>query len=73
MECNGNCQEFCSWIKTLPCHVRYTLPRECIPELPECFHETILGEMMKLLTEIPATARAQAPRGLRRRDRHRTP
>jgi hypothetical protein len=45
MECKGDCREFCSWIETLPCHVKYTLPRECIPELPECFQETILGEM----------------------------
>ncbi len=46
MECKGNCREFCSWIETLPCHVRYTLPRESLPKLPECFRETILGEMV---------------------------
>jgi len=45
MECNGNCREFCSWIEALPCHVRYTLPRGTFPKLPECFQETVLGEM----------------------------
>jgi hypothetical protein len=47
MACNQNCREFCSWIETLPCHVRYNIPKEAVPQLPECFQRTILGEMVR--------------------------
>lgn len=44
MKCNRTCQGFCSWIEALPYHVRYPLPKESVPMLPECFRETLLGE-----------------------------
>ncbi len=46
MECNQNCQELCSWIKALPYHVRYNIPKEAMPQLPKCFQRTVLGEMV---------------------------
>lgn len=46
MKCNRTCQGFCSWIEALPYHVRYPLPKESVPMLPECFRETLLGEMV---------------------------
>ncbi len=47
MNCNRSCQEFCCWIKTVPCHVRYSMPKERFPVLPECFKETVLGEYVE--------------------------
>jgi hypothetical protein len=44
MECNQSCKDFCKWIETLPHHVKYSIPKESFPNLPECFKETILGE-----------------------------
>jgi hypothetical protein len=44
MNCNQSCQDFCHWIETLPHHVRYNMPKEGFPALPECFKETVLGE-----------------------------
>jgi hypothetical protein len=47
MDCDRSCREFCSWIETVPCHVRYIMPKERFPVLPECFRETILGEYVE--------------------------
>src|SRR5512137_2798612 len=44
MDCNQSCQAFCKWIETLPCHVKYRMPKDQFLMLPECFRETILGE-----------------------------
>jgi hypothetical protein len=44
MDCNRSCQAFCQWIETLPCHVKYSMPKDRFPVLPECFKETLLGE-----------------------------
>ena len=44
MDCNRSCQDFCRWIETVPCHVKYSMPKERFPALPECFKETVLGE-----------------------------
>lgn len=46
MECNRPCVEFCQWIQTLPCHVKYSMSKEKFPQLPECFRETFLGEFV---------------------------
>jgi hypothetical protein len=47
MDCNQNCQAFCKWIETLPCHVKYSMPKDQFSVLPECFKETILGEYIE--------------------------
>lgn len=47
MECNRSCRDFCLWIDSLPCHVRYSMPKERFPALPMCFKETILGEYVE--------------------------
>jgi hypothetical protein len=44
MDCSRDCQEFCNWIERLPHHVRYNMPKEGFPALPECFKDTALGE-----------------------------
>lgn len=43
--CDKACHEFCTWIENMPYHVHYVLPKEKYPRLPECFSETMLGEM----------------------------
>ena len=45
MDCNKTCHEFCTWMENMPYHVHYVLPKEKYPKLPECFNETMLGEM----------------------------
>lgn len=45
MECEKSCREFCAWIEGMPYHVNYVLLKSSHPTLPECFCETMLGEM----------------------------
>jgi hypothetical protein len=45
-KCNRSCNEFCRWIEALPHHKRYVLTKELHPSLPECFEETIFGEII---------------------------
>ncbi len=45
MECNGSCSDFCAWMESMPYHVHYILLKESYPRMPECFSETVLGEM----------------------------
>jgi hypothetical protein len=47
MDCNRSCRDFCLWLDGLPCHVRYNMPKERFPALPDCFKETILGEYVE--------------------------
>ncbi|MCX8207778.1 MAG: hypothetical protein N3G75_08115 [Methanothrix sp.] len=46
MECEHHCRHICSWIEGMPYHRKYALPKECCPELPVCFRETLMGEMI---------------------------
>lgn len=45
MDCSGSCRQFCIWIERMPYHRKYVLTKEICPYLPECFSETVLGEM----------------------------
>jgi len=44
MKCGEPCQDFCSWIETLPYHKKYVLRKEDYSCLPPCFKETLMGE-----------------------------
>jgi len=46
MECTKACREFCDWVENLPYHRKYALPKDRVAQLPHCFSETFLGEMV---------------------------
>lgn len=34
------------WIESMPYHQRYDISKELMPQLPPCFQETLMGEMI---------------------------
>jgi len=46
MACRGNCRQFCLWIEGMAYHRKYAISKDMCPALPDCFVETVMGEMV---------------------------